>query len=157
MTPDKYAEAISVLGQTDISEFELLCETIDNFPHGKDKFIERHWITNAIDCGSIESVQWILSKGVELKFRDDEGYMPLHSCIHRTLPNKYEILKALIKAGADLNAQGTNDYTALHSAAVRNDKKAMQILLDAGAFVSSILWVATSAETPSSRVRSNKL
>ena len=133
MTKDEYVNAIEVLRSADQYKLEALSLTVNGFPYGKDKFIERHWITNAIDCGSIEAIKWMLSKGVELIFQDDEGYMPLHSCIDRTLPNKYEILKALIESGAELNAQGNNDYTPLHLAAVNNDQKAMRILLDAGA------------------------
>ena len=133
MERDKYADVIKVLGGSDISELELLSETIKSFPHGKDTFIERHWITNAIDCGSFETVMWMLSKGVELKFEDDEGYSPLHSCLQRDLPNKYEVFEALVKNDADINAHGPNDYTPLHLAIAMNDFIALKILLEAGA------------------------
>jgi len=133
MEADRHVDIIIALNQIDIGKLELLSETVKGFPHGKDKFVERYWITNAIDCGSIETVKWMLTKGVELKFRDDEGYTPLHSSIQRDLPNKYEVFEALIKAGADINAHGPNDYTPLHLAAVNNDQKAMKLLLKAGA------------------------
>ena len=124
---------MKTLGGADIAELESLSESITNFPHGKDAFIERHWITNAIDCGSLETVMWMLSKSVELKFEDDEGYAPLHSCLQRELPNKYEVFEALIKNGADINAHGPNDYTPLHLAIAKNDIKALKILLEVGA------------------------
>ena len=133
MESDEYADTLEILRGTNLRELELLRETIGHFPHGKDSFIERHWITNAIDCGSMETVKWMLSKNVELKFRDDEGYTPLHSSIGRDLSNKYEVFEALIKAGADINAHGPNDYTPLHLAIIRNDLKAVSILIQAGA------------------------
>jgi len=131
MEHQDYIEAIDILRQTDTRELELLCDIIENFPHGKDAFIGRYWIINAIDCGSIETVQWILSKDVELKFEDDDT--PLESSIQRDLPNKYEILKMLIQAGADIHARGMNDYTPLHLAATKNDQIAMKILIESGA------------------------
>ena len=133
MVHDEYSEAIEILRDSDLEKLQILCETIENFPYGKDAFIERHWITNAIDCGSFETVMWMLAKGVELRFEDDEGYAPLHSCLQRDLPNKYEIFEALVKNGADINAHGPNDYTPLHLAIAMNDFKALKILLEAGA------------------------
>jgi len=133
MKSEVYSEVLRALRQSNVDELETLCKMIENFPHGKDTFIERHWITNAIDCGSIETVMWILSKNVELRFRNDEGYTPLHSAMERGLPNKYEVFQALIDAGADVNAHGPNDYTPLHSAIMQNDLRALRILLHSGA------------------------
>ncbi|WP_051279701.1 ankyrin repeat domain-containing protein [Hellea balneolensis] len=131
MNGDEYVDALEVLRDTDESKLEALSVAISGFPFEKDNFVERYWITNAIDCGSLETVKWMISKGVELNFRDDEGYTPLHNSIDRTLPNKYKILELLVQAGADVNAHGTNDWTPLHMAAVREDQRAMKILLQA--------------------------
>jgi len=101
--------------------------------------IGRDWITNAIDCGSLESVRWMISKGVNLRFVDCEGYSPLHSCIDRALPDKYEMMQLLIDNGADINigtereTMGINSWSPLHMAAARNDLHAIKILLDNGA------------------------
>lgn len=133
MNNEEYKEAIAMLARGDTDELEAACHIIEGFPSGKDRLIERHWITNAIDCGSLNSVEWMISKGVELKFRDDEGLTPLHSCISRRLPDKYEILDALILAGADVNAHDMNDYTPLHLATISDDRKAIRMLVNANA------------------------
>lgn len=133
MIKDEYGEVIAILRRGDLDELNSTCDLVEEFPIGKDRFIHRHWITNAIDCGSFTTVEWMINKGVELKFKDDEGFTPLHSCINRTLPGKYEILDLLISAGADVNAYGVNDYTPLHLAAVTDDRNAMQSLLNSGA------------------------
>jgi len=133
MIKEEYTEAIENLRLGDLGRLESMCHSIVEFPFGKDRFIQRDWVTNAIDCGSFNSVKWMIDKGVELKFQDKEGNTPLHSCIYRRLPEKYEILNLLIFAGADVNAYGINDYTPLHLATLKDDRKAIQILLSAGA------------------------
>lgn len=129
----EHLEFIRKLDRADISDLELASQTVKDFPLGKDSFIGRHWITNAIDCASFETVKWMIHKGVELNFRDDEGYTPVHSCIERKTADKYKILKLLLQSGADVNAHGTSDWTPLHQAAIRDDQEAMLMLLEAGA------------------------
>lgn len=125
---------IKALDGKDTDKLESLCQTVEDFPFGKDSFeVGRHWITNAIDLGSFEAVEWMIRKGVELNFRDDEGYTPIHSCLERQRADKYRILDLLIRSGADVNAHGFNDYTPLHKAALHDDKKSMRMLLEAGA------------------------
>jgi len=148
-----YADAIGFLRSSDIQDFLYLEKMIAGFPSGCDDFINRYWITNAIDCGSLESVKWIVSKGVKLNFRDDEGYSPIHSCINRDFPDKYEILKILIDADADIHIHGTNDYTPLHLAAALDDLKAIKILLQAGANIDSRTRIDEYA-TPEEEARS---
>ena len=76
--------------------------------HGDDPYLGRRWITNGIGVGSKAAVQWLLGKAVGLDFRDDEGYMPLHTAIDRDLTNRYEVLEMLLKAGAPVNRKGIN-------------------------------------------------
>src|SRR4051794_7158931 len=128
-----YDEIMKCLSGDDIEALEELARIVDGFPAGKDDFIQRHWITNAIDCGNTKVVRWMLKKGAPVIFRNDEGYTVLHSAIERQTPDKYEIMQVLIDGGADVNAHGVNDWTPAHMAAVRNDVEALRILYDAGA------------------------
>src|SRR5262249_3971653 len=91
------------------------------------------WITNAIDCGTPEVVAWMLDHGAPVIFpdegrgrRDAEGYTVLHSALERRAPGKYEIMRLLIEAGADVNEHGANDWTPAHLAAVSNDVEALK-------------------------------
>nr|WP_315465691.1 ankyrin repeat domain-containing protein [uncultured Rhodoferax sp.] len=117
-------------GEAQWQEFEQL---IDGFPDGVDEFLGRRWITNAIDCGSVASVRWMLARKVDLRFRDNEGYTVLHSALDREGPEGYELLELLLDAGADVNAKGVNDWTPAHMAAVREDLEALRILVKNGA------------------------
>ncbi len=128
-----YSYLIDLLAKGDVALLEEAENIIDDFPKGIDSFIQRHWITNAIDCGSIESVKWILSRKVDLSFRNDEGYTPILSAINRELSDKHEIIQLLIENGAPINKKGINDWTPLHMAAVCEDIEAMKILVANGA------------------------
>ncbi|MGC1249174.1 MAG: ankyrin repeat domain-containing protein [Spirulinaceae cyanobacterium] len=128
-TYKEYSYLINLLAESNIELLEDVEKVIDSFPKGVDDFIHRQWITNAIDCGSLESVKWVLSKDVDLSFRDDEGYTPILSAIERDLPDKYEIIQLLIDCGAPINKKGINDWTPLHMAAAREDLEALRILV----------------------------
>ena len=113
-----------------LSELELL---VDGFPNGKDECIGRYWITHAIDCGSFESVKWILEHKVDLTFCDEEGYTVIHSVLERAKPKKHEILELLLESGASANAYGVNGWTPAHMAAFLEDIESLEILIRHGA------------------------
>ena len=117
----------------DVAALEDLSKVVDDFPCGKDDFIHRDWITNAIDCGTFEVIEWMLSKGVSLHLDDAEGYPVLHSAMERDKPDRFKVMQLLIDAGADINARGINDYTPAHKAAAWGDFEALQFMVDAGA------------------------
>ncbi len=132
--PSDAAEIGRVLETGDRAALQEIALIIDGFPHGKDDMPSgRYWITNAIDFGAKASIEWMIEKGVNLRFEDDEGSTPLHSCIDRAKPDRYEILKSLIDAGADVNAYGMHNWTPLHLAAIRDDQRMMKMLMEAGA------------------------
>ncbi|WDI30817.1 ankyrin repeat domain-containing protein [Hyphococcus flavus] len=104
-----------------------------SFPQGNDS-TGVPWIIEIVSCGSPECVRWAIEHEVELKFRAKTGDTVLHACIERKKSaSKYEILSILITAGADIDLTGYNGWAPLHLAAVRNDMRSAEILLDAGA------------------------
>lgn len=106
------------------------------FPGGADGYAGRRWIINAIDCGSMLSIRWMLQKGVDLDFRDDEGYTPLHAAIERSADDRLEVLALLLQAGAPINLKGFNDWTPAHMAAAKDDVDALRMLVQHGADLS---------------------
>ena len=131
-----YDDIMKPLMAGDLEALEEIALIVDSFPGGRDDFISRHWITNAIDCGTMEVVAWMLSKQVPVVFRDDEGFTVLHSAIDREKPDRIEIIRMLLEAGADVDARGINDYTPAHHAAIRNDVEALRLLVESGADLS---------------------
>ncbi|MCC6403497.1 MAG: ankyrin repeat domain-containing protein [Fimbriimonadaceae bacterium] len=117
----------------DIEALEFLARDHAPFLLGTDPWLQWHWLTNAIDCGSASVVRWMLEKGASPVSRDEEGYTALHSAIEREASDKYQIMAMLIESGADLNARGVNDWTPAQLAAVRDDVAALRILYEAGA------------------------
>ena len=129
----RYQRGLDVLASGDPEGLQALGQELVGFPHGEDPYVGRRWITNAIDVGSKEAVRWMLRQAVDLKFRDDEGYTPLHSAIDREQPDRHEVLDMLLAAGAPINLKGINDWTPAHMAAARDDVDALRLLVRYGA------------------------
>jgi hypothetical protein len=128
-----YLFITGILREGTVDQLEELAELVDGFPHGENDLIHGRWITEAIFNGSLNSIQWMLSKGVDLGFCELDGYTPLHSALERSGSDKYEVLELLLKHGAPVNAHGNNDWTPAHKAVGRNDLRALKILASHGA------------------------
>ena len=94
----------------------------------------RTYLMECVSCGSVQHVELLLSKDVEINHRDECGQTALHraSCNYRELP---EIVKLLISHGADINALDKELCTPLHLAIKANKFVITNLLLDAGAAV----------------------
>jgi uncharacterized protein len=128
-----YRSIMEAIHAANFEAMEKLSKCWDEFPSGTDDFIRRHWITNAIDCGSVEVVSWMLSHGAYVPIEVDDGYTVLHSVIERSTEDKYQMMRILIDAGADVNEIGIHGYAPAHHAAVRNDVESLKILHEHGA------------------------
>jgi ankyrin repeat protein len=131
-----YQEVMAALASGGPEQWEAIASGRPDFPDGFDEIVHRRWIVNAIGTGSLASVRWMLTRGVGLDFRDDEGYTPLHAAIERTASDRYELLDLLLGAGAPVNRKGINDWTPAHMAAARDDVEALRILVRYGADLS---------------------
>ena len=134
MSPgDEYEQIMALIIAGDIDKLAEIARTVEGFPKGTDRFLGRHWITNAIDCGTASAVKWMIERDAPVNYREDEGETALLAVIDRKGPDKYEIMQMLIDAGADINAKGYMDFAPAHRAASRNDVQALRILHNAGA------------------------
>ena len=129
----EYERMFEVLRRGQAGELEAEAVRSPTFPDGVDDYLGRRWIINAIDSRCTATVQWMLQKGVDLNFRDEEGYTPLHAAIDSKAPNRLDVLKLLLDAGAPVNLKGINDWTPAHQAAVRDDVEALKLLVRSGA------------------------
>ena len=82
--------------------------------------------------GKKEMVKYALEKNANpnLSSRNDFKVAPLHSAV---AANEIEIVKLLLKNGANVNAQQMNGVTALHSAAHIGSLEIVKLLLKNGA------------------------
>ncbi|WP_457334855.1 ankyrin repeat domain-containing protein [Rhizobacter sp. P5_C2] len=131
--PNDYDFAMGLLTRGDEPQLEELAQLLPEFPSGVDELLGRRWIINAIDCGSLRSISWILSRGVDLSFEDEEGYTVLHAAIDRRGSERHQCLRLLLEAGAPVNARGINGWTPAHMAAVRDDVETLRVLRAYGA------------------------
>ena len=128
-----YERVAHVLKSGNDDDLDALRDELEGFPHGVDAFLGRRWITHAIHLGSQAAIRWMLSHGVDLAFRDEEGYTPLHSAMERRDVDRHEVIELLLRAGAAVNLKGVNDWTPAHMAAARDDVEALKLLVRHGA------------------------
>lgn len=121
------------LKDSELDQLEFASQVVDSFPYESDSCYGSPWIVHAVSSGSLKSVKWMIEKGVNLQHIGTDGYPPVISCIEVEGKEKYQVLRLLIDAGADINERGINGWTPLHLAAVRDDEASMRILLEAGA------------------------
>jgi ankyrin repeat protein len=102
-TLEEYKAVLQVLKLGSVEQLEALASQLADFPEGVDSFLNRRWIINAIHAGSMGTIEWMLSQGVNLAFTDEEGYTPLHCAIEE---KNLVVLETLLAAGAPVNLKG---------------------------------------------------
>ena len=99
-------------------------------------------LVDAVKAGNIKKVKELINSGVDINEKD-YGIVKLSGL---TLPavgetaliwaadeRRYDMVKLLIDAGADVNIISDKGYTALAKACMRNELKIVKLLIDAGA------------------------
>lgn len=135
-TSNRYEKLMQLLMSGAREELEVESQFDAGFPEGVDNVVGRRWIINAVDSGSTVAIEWMLSKGVNLAFVDDEGRSPILAALERNSKDRYQVLEALLAAGAPVNDKGFNDYTPAHQAASWDDVESLKLLVRYGANLS---------------------
>ncbi len=131
---DRYDEMMNILVHGDAPDFFALQTQEQAFPHGRDSFLDRHWITNAIHYKAEKAIRWMVEQGVDLSYRDEEGLTSLSEILDcDDAQFRYAMLRVLLAAGAKHDVIGSNAFTTAHCAAVGNDVEALRILKEYGA------------------------
>ena len=75
----------------------------------------------------------MLALGADPNYEDPAGFPALHAALSTERPDRHDILRLLLRHGADPGQRGINDGTPLHHAVWRRDPEAVAILLAHGA------------------------
>jgi hypothetical protein len=144
-----FETAWTAMVEGDLARLEELTH-LSPFPCGTDGWLGRRWLTTAVHSRNPVSVNWVLSKGAEVNYVDDEGFTALMSAldIEEECQMSYldhpksaeeaarlamEVIDLLLAAGAKINLGATLDVTVLHRAAYRSSPTVIRHLLDCGA------------------------
>lgn len=76
--------------------------------------------------GKYDSVQFLISKGVDLENQDQQGHRALHLAV---LSDNPQIVRVLLKAGGDSQAKDTNGRTYIELAILWRKFDAFQELV----------------------------
>lgn len=127
----------------DIDAAQSSLEDSTGWPNCVDPYLHTTVLAIALGWADLATIERLLDDGADPNFSAiDDGFPSLIDVLHhrcRTAPELpswtdcHEVLAALIRHGADVNARGLNDWTALHFAAAADDPVAVVMLLDAGA------------------------
>ncbi len=118
----------------------FVIEAIEREPSlGARRFAGRtllHWAGGA---GALRVVQRLLQLGTDPNLRDRGGHTPLYAVANECASEfGAEVVRALVKAGADVNAcGGVMRATPLHMAARRGHVEIARVLLECGAAVNA--------------------
>jgi ankyrin repeat protein len=121
--------------------------------YSRDGFTPLHL---AAFFGNVAVVEFLLSRGapVNAVSQNPSALCPLHSAVaHRQPQVSLEISRALVAAGADVNATQHGGWTALHAAALHGNLPLVRLLLDAGANPAAM---NDTGQTPAALARTKK-
>ena len=138
----KFEVVWDAFNNTDIQCLEKLAATSE-LPHGVDPWSEKYWLSHAIASGEPKSVEWVLSKGVDVHYVEG-GFSALMDALqlendfhlkHKENPADatditLNIIDQLVAAGVDVNQRLNLNYTAFHSAVAWSSIAVIRHLLD---------------------------
>ncbi|MDH4457977.1 MAG: ankyrin repeat domain-containing protein [Nevskia sp.] len=85
----------------------------------------------AVSQNSVEAVSEVLRRGAKLDIVDKAGWSPLHFATY--FSDQTAVMKLLLDAGANVNAQNDRGITALYFAAATGHEAQVKLLLARGA------------------------
>jgi hypothetical protein len=127
----------------DLEAASRALEDPTGWPNCVDPYLHCTVLSIALGWADLTTIRRLLDEGADPNLGGrDVGFPSLIDVLHhrcREAPELprwddcHEVLRALVDAGADVNARGLNDWTALHFAAAADDPVAVKLLLEAGA------------------------
>lgn len=122
-------------------DFDALARALGNAPRWVDEDMPfelglGHPLEYAIYWSPLSFIETLIAAGSSVTYDDGAGFPALMAALstdRHGRGDRLEVVKLLIRHGADLDQRGLNDWTPLHYATSLGDLEAMRLLLDAGA------------------------
>jgi Ankyrin repeat len=144
---ENYCQGMRAIKSGLTSEFEELQKKDASFPH-ETTWLDRHWLTHAIAAHAIACIEWMIQQKVALNYFDDEGYSPLRSAVESAPINDTQVVRLLLKSGANPSPK-TNPYnSAIHCAASLNRADILEVMETYQADLNLVLEDLGSYYTP---------
>jgi len=92
-----------------------------------------HPLEYAIYWSPLRFIGELIGAGANPNYVDDAGFPALHAALSTSRSDRHGMISLLLRAGADPDQRGFNDWTPLHRAVAIRDTEAVRLLLEAGA------------------------
>ena len=117
----------------DLETLRSLAEDPSEFPNTPVFPITAYPLEYAIYHSPLPFIRTLIQLGADPSYEDEGSFPSLLAALSTEREDRFEIVELLLDAGADIQQRGVNDWTPLHYAAARNDRKAVELLLARGA------------------------
>jgi len=128
-----YAQLERALRAGDLGQLPAEVSHAADFPNVLDPYTDTPLLALAISWAPVSAVRQLLSFGADPNFEALDGFPALLGAVMAGRPDTSSLLQVLLDAGAEVDRQGINGWTALHAAASRGDDISARLLLAAGA------------------------
>jgi ankyrin repeat protein len=92
-----------------------------------------HPLEYAIYWSPLNFIGDLIAAGSDVNYEDGGGFPALIAALSTDRRDRLDLLRLLIRHGAELNRRGVNDWTPLHYAASSRDLDGLRLLVEMGA------------------------
>lgn len=103
------------------------------YPNVVEPYTGTSLMALAVSWAPAPTVATLVGLGGDVNFEASDGFPALLGAVMSGRDDRAELVRVLVDAGADLERQGINGWTALHAAASNDDAELVRLLLALGA------------------------